>query len=385
MSSHPQPASPTRFSAARAVIEQAIASRAFPGAAWGVLQNGEILALDAAGHLTYNNDSPAVTPATIFDLASVTKVVVTTALAMLLYDRRILLLDALLGDILPGFVIGMRPGSEKRHVTLRTLLAHSSGLPGYAPLFEQHHSPEGLLRAALHLPLEAPPNTRAEYSDIGFILLGKALEVLSGDILPRLFAREIAAPLGLESATFCPPSPAHPHIPPTEDDTTFRHRILQGEVQDENCYTLGGAAGHAGLFAHAQDILRFAACILADGRTASCLQLFQPETVRLFATRQTAPAGTTRALGWDTPSDPSSSGKFFSPSSIGHLGYAGTSLWIDPARQLAVVLLTNRTWPTRNRPDRSSNAIKQVRPAFHDAIAAGLQSTAIPFKPSSNI
>ena len=371
MSAQAQPALPTRFDAARTVIEQAIAARAFPGAAWGILHNGEIT-LDSAGRFTYDAASPAVMPSTVFDLASITKVVVTTALAMLLYDRRILSLDTLLGDILPGFVIGMRPGSQKRHVTLRSLLAHSSGLPGYVPLFEQHHSPEGMLRAALHLPLEADPNTRAEYSDIGFILLGKALEVLSGDILSRLFAREIAAPLELQAATFCPPTAARPHIPPTEDDTTFRHRIIQGEVQDENCYALGSVAGHAGLFANARDVLRFAACILAEGRTASGRQLFQPDTVRLFATRQSAPAGTTRALGWDTPSQPSSSGSHFSSSAIGHLGYAGTSLWIDPERNLAVVLLTNRTWPSRNRPDGSSDLIKQVRPAFHDAIATEL-------------
>lgn len=371
MSAQAQPVSPARFDAARAVIEQAIAARAFPGAAWGILHNGEIT-LDSAGRFTYDSASPAVTPATVFDLASITKVVVTTALAMLLYDRRILSLDALLGDILPGFIIGMPPGSQKRHVTLRSLLAHSSGLPGYVPLFEQHHSPEGMLRAALHLPLAADPNTRAEYSDIGFILLGKALEVLSGDILSRLFTREIAAPLGLQTATFCPPAATHPHIPPTEDDTTFRHRIIQGEVQDENCYALGGGAGHAGLFANANDVLRFAACILAEGRTASGRQLFQPDTVRLFATRQSVPAGTTRALGWDTPSNPSSSGSYFSASSIGHLGYAGTSLWIDPARNLAVVLLTNRTWPSRNRPDGTSDLIQQVRPAFHNALATSL-------------
>jgi CubicO group peptidase (beta-lactamase class C family) len=355
------------FPAARAIIEQAIISRAFPGAAWGVLHDSAILTLESAGRFTFDAASPRVTPSTVFDLASITKVFVTTSLAMLLYDRGILSLDVLLGDILPGFVIGMRPGSPKRHVTLRSLLAHSSGHPGYARLFEEHHSPEAMLRAALRVPLDAPPDTRVEYSDIGFILLGKALEVLSGDILSRLFQREIVQPLGLETATFCPSPSTRPHIPPTEEDTTFRHRILQGEVQDENCYALGGVAGHAGLFANAADILQFAACILAGGRTASGFQLFQPQTVKLFATRQTTPAGTSRALGWDTPSEPSSTGKFFSPPSIGHLGYAGTSLWIDPDRSLAVVLLTNRTWP-----DRSSEAIKQVRPAFHDAIAGEL-------------
>ena len=364
----PAPSGPQRFTDAHAVVEQGVRDRAFPGAAYGILHNGEVVALDAAGQFTYDASSPQVAPSTVFDLASLTKVMATTAIAMLLVDRGILSLDTRLGEILPGFVVGMIPGSGKERVTLRSLLAHSSGLPGYARLFEQHHSPEAVLRAALRLPLEVPPDTRAEYSDIGFILLGKALEVLSGDLLSRFFDREIASPLGLETARFCPPPDWRQHIPPTEHDTAFRHRIIQGEVQDENCFALGCVAGHAGLFASALDILRFAACFLNGGRTSSGKQLFDPDTIKLFATRQTAPAGTTRALGWDTPSDPSSSGKFFSPESVGHLGYAGTSLWIDPVRNLAVVLLTNRTWP-----DRSNDAIRQVRPNFHDAIVADIK------------
>lgn len=357
-----------RFAAAHAVLEQAVRDHAIPGAAYGVLLGGEVVALDAVGRFTYDSASALVTPSTVFDLASVTKVIVTTSIAMLLYDRGVLSLDARLGDILHGFMIGSAPDSERGQVTVRSLLAHSSGLPAYVRLFEEHRTPETMLRAALRLPLEAPPGTRADYSDIGFILLGKALEPLSGTSLDRLFRDEVAAPLGLETARFCPPPEWRDKIPPTEDDTTFRHRVTQGEVQDENCCALGGVAGHAGLFANCLDVLRFAACILRSGKTEQGRQLFQPETVKLFAARQSEPSGTTRALGWDTPSTPSSSGKFFSAESIGHLGYAGTSLWIDPARQLAVVLLTNRTWP-----DRSNNAIREVRPAFHDAIAEAMR------------
>ncbi|HEX5236677.1 MAG TPA: serine hydrolase domain-containing protein [Silvibacterium sp.] len=360
-----------RFAAAHAIIEQAIDRRVFPGAAYGVLHNGNVVALDSAGRFTYDPASPSVAPHTVFDLASLTKAIATTAIAMRLYDRGILSLDARLGEILPGFIIGAPPGSGKINVSLRSLLAHSSGLPGYVRLFEQHRTPETLLRAALRLPLEHPPGTHAEYSDIGFILLGKALEVLAGNSLATLFQNEIAAPLSLETARFNPPPAWRNQIPPTEDDTTFRHRILQGEVQDENCSALGGVAGHAGLFSHTKDVLRFAACILNDGRTPSGAQLFRPDTVKLFATRQAQPIGTSRALGWDTPTPPSSSGKFFSAESIGHLGYPGTSLWIDPshdpARNLAVVLLSNRTWP-----DRANDAIRELRPAFHDAIAANL-------------
>uniref|UniRef100_UPI00131B3DB7 serine hydrolase domain-containing protein n=1 Tax=Acidobacterium sp. S8 TaxID=1641854 RepID=UPI00131B3DB7 len=255
----------------------------------------------------------------------------------------------------------------KEHVTMRMLLAHSSGLPAYARLFEQHTSANALLRACLQMPLEAAPGARADYSDIGFILLGKALEVLSGDHLSRFFQREIFTPLELASACFCPSIQIRPQIPPTVNDTEFRKRVIQGEVHDEHAFVLGGCAGHAGLFANSLDVLKFAACILNHGRTAEGQQLFRPSTVQLFATRQIEPQGTSRALGWDTPTMPSSSGQFFSKDSIGHLGYTGASLWIDPQRKLAVVLLTNRTWP-----DRSSKLIQQVRPAFHDAVVASL-------------
>jgi serine-type D-Ala-D-Ala carboxypeptidase len=154
-------------------------------------------------------------------------------------------------------------------------------------------------------------------------------------------------------------------IPPTQKDRNFRHRVIQGEVNDENAYVLGGVAGHAGCFARAEDLALFAECLLRGGSLQDQPQklLFQPPTVELFTRRQAFPAGTSRALGWDTPSAPSSSGKYFSPRSYGHLGYTGTSLWIDPDRGLSVTLLTNRTWP-----DRGSQAIKQIRPAFHDAV-----------------
>ena len=357
---------PRRFASARRVLEQAIADRAFPGASWGVLYQGHVLALDTLGHFTYDAGSTPVEPSTIYDLASLTKVVATTTAAMLLYDRGVFQLDARLGDILPGFVVGMRPGGGREKITLRNLLAHDSGLPAYARLFEQHTNPRGLLRAALHMPLEAPPGARAEYSDIGFILLGIAIEVLSGDYLPRFCDRSIFQPLGLQSVRFCPPPSWKNSIPPTENDQTFRHRILQGEVQDENCFVLGGASGHAGLFGRAADILRFAQAMLPNPESG-VPQLFREATIRLFTSRQTAPEGTTRALGWDTPGNPSSSGHHFGPRAFGHLGYSGTSLWIDPDQSLAVVLLTNRTWP-----DRANQAIRSVRPAFHDAVVESL-------------
>ena len=358
------------FLPVQALLEEAIASGAFPGAAWGVVQHGSVRALAAVGGLTYEADSPRVTTQTVYDLASLTKVMATTAMAMLLYQSGLLDLDLRLGDLLPGFVISAECGAGKHRVTLRMLLAHSSGLPGYAPPFLDHSDARGLLRACLQLPLVARPGTRSEYSDIGFILLGKALEVVAGESLERFCAHEIFAPLGMLHTGFHPLPQDRAAIPPTELDELYRRRIIQGEVHDENCYVLGGCSGHAGLFAPAVDVLRFAEGVLAPLRARQSRQalqssIFEAETVRLFGKRSDLPEGTSRALGWDTPSGtPSSAGVHLSARSIGHLGYTGTSLWIDPDHDRGVVLLTNRTWPTRE-----NKRIQEVRPAFHDLVS----------------
>jgi serine-type D-Ala-D-Ala carboxypeptidase len=352
-----------QFEKAYTVLGEAIAEHGIPGAAFGVLARGQILALDGVGRFTYDPASPLVTASTVFDLASVTKVLATTSMAMLLYQRGQVQLDRSLVDILPEFAAGESAGGPRRQVTLRMLLAHASGLPGYVRLFETYREPQALLAAALQLPLEAAPGTRAEYSDPGFILLGKALEVLAGEGIEEFCRREVFAPLQMTSACFRPPAAWRSAIPPTEEDTTFRHRILQGEVQDENCFVLGGVAGHAGLFSNAMDALRYAQCVLNSEL------LFTTRTIQLFTTRAGMPVHSSRALGWDTPSPPSSSGRYFSAHSAGHLGYAGTSLWLDLERQVAIVLLTNRTWP-----DRQSQRIRTLRPAFHDAVYKGVAS-----------
>ncbi len=357
-----------RFAAAYSILEQAVSEQAFPGASFGVLARGEVLALDGIGGFTYDQPTEAVNASTVYDLASITKVIATTSMAMLLYQRGQLSLEEPLAEILPGFVesetaagASEAAAGVRRLVTLRMLLAHASGLPGYGRLFEEARGREELLDACLRLPLEAAPGSRAEYSDPGFILLGRALEVLAGDSLEDFCSREVLTPLGMTSTCFRPPVGWRSSIPPTEEDLTFRHRIIQGEVQDENCFVLGGAGGHAGLFSNALDPLLYAQCLLDQ-------QLFTRETVRLFTTRAGLPADSSRALGWDTPSHPSSSGRFFSRHSAGHLGYAGTSLWIDFERRLAIVLLTNRTWPHRKNQE-----IRLVRPAFHDAVMEALK------------
>ena len=368
-----------RFGAAYRVLQEAIAARAFPGCAFGVLAADEVALpathspathIGALGRFTYEPESPFVTPETAFDVASLTKVVATTAAMMLLVQRQQIDVDTPLGDLLPGFVVGRAPGDSARKVTLRHLLAHNSGLPGEAELFRTATTPESLFRACLELPLEAEPGTRAEYSDPGFILLGKALEVRTGEPLDSWCGREIFAPLGMAATGFCPAPALREAIPPTEEDTWFRHRLIQGEVQDENASVLGGVAGHAGLFAPVADLLRFAAEIVnaAAGRSPTrAPNLFEPVTVKRFSERQ-PPAGSSRALGWDTPSPISSAGTHFSGHSVGHLGFSGCSLWIDLEAALAIVLLTNRTWP-----DRKNQLIREVRPAFHDAMREALQ------------
>lgn len=358
-----------RFAGVYKVLLDAIAEHAFPGCAFGVLTGGETVLEDALGRFTYEFDAPPAEPHTVFDVASITKVVSTTAAAMLLYQRGLLDLDMPLGELLPGFIVGRESGKLARLVTLRHLLAHNSGLPGYVEFFRTAATPAELYRACLELPVEAVPGARSEYSDPGFILLGKALEVLTGEDLAMWTRKEIFEPLGLTATRFSPPAAQKALIPPTEIDNSFRHRVIQGEVQDENAWILNGAAGHAGLFSNVSDLLRFAGEILSafssDDRQDHS-PLFNCETISCFAERQ-GPEGSSRALGWDTPSQESSAGAYFSRRSIGHLGFSGCSLWIDLDASVAAVLLTNRTWP-----DRQSQLIKQLRPSFHDAVRLAL-------------
>jgi serine-type D-Ala-D-Ala carboxypeptidase len=389
-------------------LRDAIAGRAFPAASVSVTHRDRLVALKAFGHFTYEVDPAAETalkgappsscslrqgkdfdvkPTTLFDIASVTKAVATTTMAMILYERGLLELEAPVIGIVPEFMADDcgDPDPRRGNVTFRMLLAHSSGLPAYEKLFLGAHTRADLLRAAFTTSLSTDPGTHAEYSDIGFILLGAALERIAGESLDTFCQREIFGPVAVANTTFNPPASIRPEIPPTADErtevenpqlptasppgsgrSTFRKRIIQGEVQDENAYVLGGVAGHAGLFSTAEDLARFAHVMVNEGSP-----ILRPETVQLFTRREPAPPGTSRALGWDTPSAPSQSGKYLSPRSFGHLGYTGTSLWIDPDRQLSITLLTNRTWP-----DCANQAIRQVRIAFHDAAVEALNKLA---------
>jgi CubicO group peptidase (beta-lactamase class C family) len=348
-----------RFRRAFDILAQAIASYIFPACSVAVTFQGELIAHSAQGRFTYDSSSPDVTTSTIFDLASVTKVLATNAMAMILYERGVLDLEAPVIAIIPEFAGG---DARRGHVTIRMLLAHSSGLPAYEKLFFRAGTREELLHAAFSTGLTAAPGSRVEYSDIGFIILGVALARLADEPLDSFCQREVFGPLAMVHTTFNPAKALRGNIPPTSDDVSFRQRIIQGEVQDENASVLGGVAGHAGLFSTSGDLALFAHAMLNGG-----YPIVRPGTVQIFTRRESAPSSTSRALGWDTPSAPSQSGNYFGARSFGHLGYTGTSLWIDPDRQLSITLLTNRTWP-----DCQNQSIKQVRPAFHDAVIEAL-------------
>lgn len=359
-----------RYHGAFSILQNAIAARAFPGCSLAVTFRGEIVAHKAFGRFTWEETSAEISTATMFDLASLTKVIATTTMAMILYERGLLDLETPVAAIVPEFVSSepvdsaLTQDPQRQEVTLRMLLAHSSGLPAYKKLFLTARTREDLLQAAFTTELSAAPGARAEYSDVGFIILLVALERLADEGLDTFCQREVFGPLGMTQTTFRPASTLKESIPPTADDRAFRHRIIQGEVQDENASVMGGVAPHAGLFSTAEDLARFAHTMLNGG-----YPILRPATVALFTRRESAPEGTSRALGWDTPSGSSQSGKYFSSRSFGHLGYTGTSLWIDPERELSIALLTNRTWP-----DCRNQAIKQVRPAVHDAVVEALGS-----------
>lgn len=350
----------TRFAAAFRVLTQTISERAFPSASIAVTQKGKLVALKAFGHFVHEQESPEVTTASIYDLASLTKVLATTAMAMILYDRGRLDFDPPVVGIVPEL---KNDDPRREKITIRMLLSHSSGLPAYEKLFLRANGRDEIFAAACAAPLVTDPGSKAEYSDIGFIILGAALERIADELLDRFCQREIFGPLGMEHTAFDPPVHWWELIPPTQNDQTYRHRIIQAEVQDENASAMQGVAGHAGLFAGAQDVAIFANAMIQGGAP-----IIRTETLALFTQRQPSPTGTSRALGWDTPSSPSQSGQYFSPRAFGHLGYTGTSLWIDPEHQVSITLLTNRTWP-----DCKNDAIKQVRPKFHDAIMEALE------------
>ncbi|MCC6782617.1 MAG: serine hydrolase [Planctomycetes bacterium] len=317
-------------------LERAIAERVAPGAVVLVARRGEVVLELAVGRETYDADAKPITSASRFDLASLTKVCATTPAVLRLVALGKLELDARVATLLPGF-----EGEHKDAVTVRHLLTHSAGLPPFERWFATLSGRDAILAAAKATPLVAPPGTVTRYSDIGMILLGALVEQLSGEALDVFVKREVFAPLGMDRAGYAK-SGAPIDAVPTED-CAWRKRLIRGEVHDENAYALGGVAGHAGLFASADDVAKLGIAFLGGGRG-----VWPPALVREAVRRQGLVEGSSRALGWDGFVAAGSGGSRLSPESFGHTGFTGTSLWCDPRRDLVVVLLTNRVHPSRD-------------------------------------
>lgn len=339
------------------MLSEAVAAHAFPSACVEVGTARDVLWREAFGRLTYEPDAAAADDTTIYDLASLTKVIATVTIAMRLVDAGALRLD----DPVARWMSRWR-GNDREMVTVRDLLAHASGLTGYLPLFNDYTGRVEFEPAICDLPLEYPPRTCSIYSDLGFILLGFILEDAGGGSLGTQFDA-VARELDLAPLQFNPPAAWRARTAPTEIDK-WRGRLLVAEVHDENAWALGGAAAHAGLFGSAPAVGRFAR--LALGTFGIDRGLAAPSTWAEF-TRGTDTPGSSRALGWDTMRPTSSCGARMSAAAIGHTGFTGTSLWIDPAAGVYVVFLTNRV-----HPSRKNDAIGRVRPALHDAIMDAL-------------
>ena len=345
------------FGTARAVLQRAVAERAFPAAVAEVGTSRQPLWREAFGHLTFDQGARAATEDTIFDLASLTKVLATTPLVMRQVERGALALDDRVSRHLPGW-----RGSDREAVTIRDLLAHSSGLPAHRQFYLDLRGREAFERAILDTPLEYEPRSRSVYSDLGFMLLGFILEHAAP--LPELFRAMLQQMGGIQDLQFHPPDVWKKRTAPTQQNAP-RGRLLIAEVDDDNTWALGGAAGQAGLFGTAGAVGECARHVLQvlDGRTGA----FRRDTLETFVARQADVPGSSRALGWDTMLPTSSCGTLMSPRAFGHTGFTGTSLWIDPERDLYAVLLTNRVHPTP-----ANDAIKSVRRGFHDAVVQDL-------------
>jgi CubicO group peptidase (beta-lactamase class C family) len=346
--------------AADRLVAQAITDRAFPAA---VIETGTgegMASRRAFGHLTYEEGVPPTREDTIFDLASLTKVIATTAIAMRAVDEGRIALDERVAARLPHW-----RGQDREDVTIADLLEHASGLTAYLPFFRDHQGRAEFERAICTMALEYAPRTQSIYSDLGFILLAFILEDAFRAPFAEVFDSVLGGALHQSCLLFNPRRELRDRCAPTELDI-WRGRLLQGEVHDENCWALGGVAGHSGLFGTAEAVGMFAREILKslrddtheprDSRVAS------PEMIARFARKSIVP-GSSRALGWDTMLPTSSCGTRMSPRAIGHTGFTGTSLWIDPERDRYVVMLTNRVHPSRD-----NHLIQAVRRAVHDAI-----------------
>jgi CubicO group peptidase (beta-lactamase class C family) len=364
-------------------FESAIAEGVFPGASLLIARDREVVFEGTWGRV--ETGGALVSPTVRFDLASLTKALVTAPLCMIALEGGAFGLDDSLSRFFPGLV-----SKDKEAITVRSLLSHSSGLPAYRPFYlelaktAQCQRRDALASMILKTPLDTAPGKTANYSDLGFMLLGLILERRLGERLDHLARKLLFDPLGIGELDFCPlHSPLSEESFFKQNDSSlatdprdvyaatqycpWRKRLLRGEVDDENCWALGGVAGHAGLFGTARGVFRLLDFLWAlyesDGSAKSCG--ISPKTLHLFWTRADPAGASDWCLGFDTPSRKgySSAGGFVSKKAVGHLGFTGVSFWLDPQNRILIILLTNRVHPTR-----TNDEIRQFRPLLHDIV-----------------
>jgi beta-N-acetylhexosaminidase len=356
------------------VVDQGVADDAYPGAVVAVGYKSQ-LAIHAAGKETRDPDSPAVTPDTMYDMASLTKVVATTTSLMILVQQGRLNLDLPVSRYIPEFADYAKSDPDpswRSRVTVRMLMLHDSGWPAHRDFYKIGKDYDSVVALVIAEPLIHEPGTQVEYSDLNFITLGEIVQRLTGETLDEFAKEHVFEPLGMTETMYNPPAALLPRIAPTEFDNDYRHKLMHGQVHDENAWAMGGVSGNAGLFSSVRDASIFSQMYL-NGGIYNYKRILNRSTIEQFTKR--VPIGdSARTLGWDVPTPPNSSGgHYLSPSAFGHTGFTGTSIWIDPERQLFIVLLTNRVNPTR-----ANEKIRQVRPALADAVLTSLGLAAVP-------
>ena len=347
------PAASTLTDTLRAVLDAAVRDSAFPGAYVVVGRRSGIIAEYGAGHLDWS-PSPVPDSHTLWDMASLTKVTALTSVMMQLVEAKRVNLDAPLQRYLPAWT-----GPNKEQVTIRHLLTHASGLPAWRPVYKEAFDTASAMRLVYETPLDTLPGVRMVYSDLGAILLGEVVRAVTGERLDAYVAKHVFGPLKMSDTRYLPLARDSARIAPTEIDP-WRGRHLRGEVHDENAFALGGVSAHAGLFSTGADVARLARAYLGGG-TLDGTRIWSAATIRQFTTVQDSNFSN-RALGWETPTGTNSAGRLMKRPAFGHTGFTGTSIWIDPANDLFVVLLTNRVNPTR-----ANTKITRVRQSLADA------------------
>ena len=348
------------------VVRAHIEDKTMPGAVVLIARHGKIVLAEALGRMSYEPDAAAITQETIFDLASITKVVVTTTLAMMLTEQGSLDLDTPVEAYIPEF-----QGEGKEQVTVRDLFAHSSGMRSWVPFFREveaawpAEAKAAVIDAICRMPSAYPWRSKTAYSDPAYILLGEIVERISGKPLEILAEEWIFDPLDMVDTQYRPPQSLLHRIAPTELDP-WRGRVVRGEVHDENCCFVGGVTGHAGLFGTASDLAIFGQ-MMANGGVYDGRRYVNAETIRAWTKPAELVPDSTRAVGWDTAEVPPSPLGQGPSMAFWHTGFTGVSLWIDPVRELVAILLTNRIHPTRE-----NQQIYELRPEFHRAVNAAV-------------